>query len=66
MQKLRDPPNQLRQMQQDIFEAAPTCLPGILTAATKSITFGIDDIRRNMMEACGINIVQGTIVKDPR
>ena len=36
---------QINEMQREIFEAAPTCLPGILTALSKRATLGIDDVR---------------------
>ncbi|KZS94441.1 P-loop containing nucleoside triphosphate hydrolase protein [Sistotremastrum niveocremeum HHB9708] len=42
----------LQKLRQDIFEAAPTCLPPILTSTKLKI--GIDELRRSMTEAAGI------------
>ena len=53
-------------MQKDIFDTAPTCLPGIVTAATKHITFGIDDLRLNVLDACGVGVVQGRVMKNAK
>lgn len=44
----------LSKLRKDIFEAAPTCLPPIVTTAQKAPFFGIDELRRNMLDACGI------------
>lgn len=44
----------LSKLRKDIFEAAPTCLPPIVTSANKAPFFGIDDLRRNLVDACGI------------
>jgi GTP-binding protein len=40
-------------IQQTIFENAPTCLPPIVTASG-GIALGADDVRRSMVEACGL------------
>jgi len=37
-----------------IFENAPTCLPPIVTASHKSNGVGIIDVRRSIVEACGL------------
>jgi GTP-binding protein len=42
-------------IKQTIFDNAPTCLPPIVTAApVKSTGLGIDDVRRSIVEACGL------------
>ncbi|KAG6902025.1 hypothetical protein C0995_005358 [Termitomyces sp. Mi166 len=41
-------------LRKDIWEAAPLCLPPIVTSATMSPPFGIDDIRKNIADACGL------------
>jgi GTP-binding protein len=37
-----------------IFENAPTCLPPIVTASLKSNGIGVNDVRRSIVEACGL------------
>jgi len=37
-----------------IFENAPTCLPPIVTASHKSNGPGVIDVRRSIVEACGL------------
>ncbi|KAK7687744.1 hypothetical protein QCA50_008962 [Cerrena zonata] len=44
----------VKRTQKEIFETAPTCLPALLTSATRRPPFGIDEVRRNMAEACGL------------
>lgn len=41
-------------MRQQIFEAAPFCLPPIITSATMQPRFGIDEMRKSIVEASGI------------
>lgn len=41
-------------MKRTIFENAPTCLPPIVTACLKSDGLGVIDVRRSMIEACGL------------
>ncbi|KAI0272425.1 P-loop containing nucleoside triphosphate hydrolase protein [Gloeopeniophorella convolvens] len=41
-------------IQQTIFQHAPTCLPAITTASRKGNIFGIDEVRKSLMEACGL------------
>jgi GTP-binding protein len=41
-------------IRQSIFDNAPTCLPPIVTASLKSTGLGIDDVRRSIVEACGL------------
>ncbi len=37
-----------------IFENAPTCLDPIVTASLKSDGLGVKDVRRSIVEACGL------------
>lgn len=41
-------------MRTQILEAAPTCLPAILTSANMQPPFGIDEVRKSVAEACGL------------
>ena len=52
---------QINEMQREIFEAAPTCLPGILTASSKRATLGIDDVRNSIIDACALGRVQSVV-----
>ncbi|CAL1715261.1 unnamed protein product [Somion occarium] len=45
-------------IQKDIFEVAPTCLPAIVTSATRRPLYGIEDVRRSIVEACGLGNIQ--------
>ncbi|KAA1468941.1 P-loop containing nucleoside triphosphate hydrolase protein [Dentipellis sp. KUC8613] len=49
-----DAPSRIAKIREEIFEAAPTCLPPIVTAAGLSPPFGIDEVRNSIAEACGI------------
>ncbi|KAF9461088.1 P-loop containing nucleoside triphosphate hydrolase protein [Collybia nuda] len=44
----------ITKMRKDIWQAAPLCLPPIVTSAEMSPPFGIDEVRRNIAEACGL------------
>lgn len=41
-------------MKRSIFENAPTCLGPIVTASLKSDGLGVNDVRRSIVEACGL------------
>lgn len=41
-------------MKRSILENAPTCLPPIVTASLKSDGLGVNDVRRSIVEACGL------------
>ena len=45
----------IKDIQKDIFETAPTCLPAIVTAALDDSRLGIDETRRSIAEACGLS-----------
>ncbi len=53
--------NHLSSMQREIFETAPTCLPGILTASSKRTHLGIEEVRRNIIDACALGRITSTI-----
>jgi len=44
----------LESIKRAIFENAPTCLPPIVTASQKSNGLGVIDVRRSIVEACGL------------
>ncbi|KAG5642159.1 hypothetical protein DXG03_003543 [Asterophora parasitica] len=44
----------ITKLRKDIWEAAPLCLPPIVTSATMSPPFGIDEVRQNIADACGL------------
>lgn len=44
----------IARMKKDIFAAAPLCLPPILTSCEMDPPFGIDKVRKNIAEACGL------------
>lgn len=48
----------LHDMQKDIFEAAPACLPPVVTAAAKHPRLGIDIMRASIVDACGIGRIK--------
>jgi GTP-binding protein len=52
------PPEDIEQVipkiRRQIFEAAPTCLPPIITSALMRPQFGIEETRRSIVEACGL------------
>ncbi|KAF9554950.1 P-loop containing nucleoside triphosphate hydrolase protein [Agrocybe pediades] len=41
-------------MKKDIWEAAPLCLPPIVTSAEMRPPFGVDLVRQNIAQACGL------------
>ncbi|KAJ6485536.1 P-loop containing nucleoside triphosphate hydrolase protein [Mycena sanguinolenta] len=41
-------------IQKQIWEAAPLCLPPIITSAMMHPPFGIDGVRRNIADVCGL------------
>jgi GTP-binding protein len=52
------PPGQLAKalagMRKEIFEAAPLCLPPILTSCEMNPHFGVGQVRENIASACGL------------
>lgn len=54
--------DQLKKIESDIFKAAPTCLPQILTSTERHPPIGIQNLRRSIAEACGIGRIRTTVV----
>ncbi|KAJ7173452.1 P-loop containing nucleoside triphosphate hydrolase protein [Mycena filopes] len=46
----------LPKIHKQIWEAAPLCLPPLLTSAMMKPSFGIDQVRSNIAEACGLAV----------
>ena len=44
----------IAKMRTQIAEAAPMCLPAILTSASMRPPFGIEEVRRSIVEACNL------------
>ncbi|RDB15908.1 putative GTP-binding protein EngB [Hypsizygus marmoreus] len=44
----------ITRMRKDIWGAAPLCLPPVVTSATMSPPFGIEELRENIADACGL------------
>lgn len=54
----------LQRMQDEVFEAAPLCLPGIVTAASGGGGLvGVEKVRRSVVEACGLGRVSTPVVR---
>ncbi|EIN03903.1 P-loop containing nucleoside triphosphate hydrolase protein [Punctularia strigosozonata HHB-11173 SS5] len=51
---LEDVKPTLAKIRQGIWEAAPLCLPAIVTTAAKHPYIGIDAVRKSIVEACGL------------
>ncbi|PCH44476.1 nucleoside triphosphate hydrolase protein [Wolfiporia cocos MD-104 SS10] len=51
---MKDGPSHIRSIQKDIFDTAPTCLPAIVTTASKHPHFGIEEVRQSIADACGL------------
>lgn len=48
-------PEVITRLRKQIWEAAPLCLPPIITSAEMSPPFGIDEVRANIADACGLS-----------
>ncbi|KAF8972706.1 P-loop containing nucleoside triphosphate hydrolase protein [Flammula alnicola] len=44
----------IEKMRKDIWEAAPLCLPPLITSAGMSPPFGLELVRQNIVDACGL------------
>ncbi|EKM50079.1 uncharacterized protein PHACADRAFT_264598 [Phanerochaete carnosa HHB-10118-sp] len=56
-----DARSHVQQIRQAIFEAAPLCLPPVITAATKNQFWGRDEVRRSISEACALGCITGKV-----
>ncbi|KIP07459.1 hypothetical protein PHLGIDRAFT_71062 [Phlebiopsis gigantea 11061_1 CR5-6] len=50
------------QLQQEIFEAAPLCLPAVVTSVSKKMELGVGETRRSILEACGLGRVDSKVI----
>ncbi|TBU22697.1 P-loop containing nucleoside triphosphate hydrolase protein [Dichomitus squalens] len=55
----------IKNMQKDIYETAPTCLPPILTSAHEHPHLGIEDVRQSITEACGLSKTETKLYRPP-
>jgi GTP-binding protein len=46
--------NAILKMRAKVLQAAPTCLPAIVTSANMKPPFGIEEVRKSIAEACGL------------
>ncbi|KAF8074547.1 P-loop containing nucleoside triphosphate hydrolase protein [Lyophyllum atratum] len=44
----------ITRLRKEIWEAAPLCLPPVVTSATMNPPFGIEEMRKNIADACGL------------
>ncbi|KAL1696747.1 P-loop containing nucleoside triphosphate hydrolase protein [Schizophyllum commune] len=44
----------IRKLRQDIFKAAPLCMPPLLTSVTMHPPFGVGTVRSNIIDACSV------------
>lgn len=56
------PKEEIQKLQREIFEAAPLCLPAIITASSKKLEYGVPEVRRSILEACGIGRVDSKVI----
>ncbi|KAI0731088.1 P-loop containing nucleoside triphosphate hydrolase protein [Earliella scabrosa] len=59
----RDLAPALARIRADLFSAAPTCLPPIVTAAAAhdQLRLGVDEVRASIAEACGLGRVEAKV-----
>ncbi|KAI0630755.1 P-loop containing nucleoside triphosphate hydrolase protein [Trametes polyzona] len=55
----------VKNIQKDIFETAPTCLPPIVTSALEHPHFGVDQVRQSILEACGLGNAEMKVFRPP-
>ena len=53
----------VKEIQAGIFEAAPTCLPPILTSVRQQPYMGVDRVRESIVEACGLGRADAQIAR---
>ena len=62
MKSAKNPRNDISKMQQEIFEAAPLCLPPILTASSKVLQLGWSEVRQSIVDACGVGRANARVI----
>ena len=55
----------VKNIQRDIYETAPTCLPPILTSAQEHPHYGVDSVRQSIQEACGLGRTETKVYRPP-
>lgn len=50
----KDVPTVISEIRKEIHDAAPLCLPPIVTSTEMNPPFGIDQIRENIVHSCGV------------
>lgn len=55
----------IKSIQKDIFDAAPTCLPPIITSALEQPHYGVDQVRQSILEACGLGKAETKVYRPP-
>lgn len=48
-------------MRKQIFEAAPTCLPPVISSVRMKPQFGIEEMRKSIVEACELGFKPGKL-----
>ena len=49
-----DASTMIKQIQSDIFQYAPICMPPLLTTITPKFAFGVDMVKASIVETCGV------------
>ena len=55
----------VKNMQTDIFQTAPSCLPPLLTSAHERPSVGVDNVRQSIVEACGLGKAEAKVYRPP-
>ena len=55
----------IKRIHRDIYEAAPTCLPPIITSAREHPHHGVDEVRASIAEACGLAKAETKVYRPP-
>lgn len=56
----------IEKMRKEIWEAAPLCMPPIITSAAMSPVFGVEEVRENIAEACRLLLLRPLKKPHPR
>lgn len=55
---VNDVPMVIQKLRKDIHDAAPLCLPPILTSTEMKPPFGIDEVRKSIVDVCGLHRIR--------